>query len=397
MARIRAPGSVPESTLRYFRQKGYKVGFDYRDVWREEHAIAFTVAKATELAILQSIRQSVDRALEKGWTFRQFQQELTPILQTEGWWGRKDAIDPLTGEKETVQLGSPRRLRTIFNTNVRTARAAGQWQRAQRVKKTHPYFVYRLGPSRDHRDQHESWNGVMLPVDHPWWSVHYPPNGWGCKCHIRQITQKEADRLRENGNVRTRAPRTTKRDWVNKRTGEVEQVPLGIDPGWDYNPGQSQWAGVLTDMEGLLNQAPRDVAKNTVRQLMTEGDAFSLWTQHPGGHYPVAVISENVQNRLQSEAQTVVLSPATWQKQQRAHPELAPAEYQVVQRSLDEGERIQDGERSMIFILEEQDGSVSVVKSTRTGKAVFLTSFRRLSRDEAKRNEEIRRLRSKGN
>ncbi|MHA0401877.1 phage minor head protein, partial [Escherichia coli] len=25
--------------------------------------------------------------------------------------------------------------------------------------------------------------------------------------------------------------------WVNKRTGEEEDVPEGIDPGWNYNPG----------------------------------------------------------------------------------------------------------------------------------------------------------------
>jgi len=25
--------------------------------------------------------------------------------------------------------------------------------------------------------------------------------------------------------------------WENTRTGETVQVPVGIDPGWDYNPG----------------------------------------------------------------------------------------------------------------------------------------------------------------
>jgi hypothetical protein len=31
------------------------------------------------------------------------------------------------------------------------------------------------------------------------------------------------------------------RDWVNKRTGEVMKVPVGVDPGFAYNPGQA-WA-----------------------------------------------------------------------------------------------------------------------------------------------------------
>ena len=27
------------------------------------------------------------------------------------------------------------------------------------------------------------------------------------------------------------------RPWVNKRTGEVQQVQVGIDPGWNHNTG----------------------------------------------------------------------------------------------------------------------------------------------------------------
>ena len=35
------------------------------------------------------------------------------------------------------------------------------------------------------------------------------------------------------------APEVKTRDWVNKRTGVVEQVPIGIDPGFAYNPGKA--------------------------------------------------------------------------------------------------------------------------------------------------------------
>ena len=27
------------------------------------------------------------------------------------------------------------------------------------------------------------------------------------------------------------------REWTNRLTGETRSVPVGIDPGWDYNPG----------------------------------------------------------------------------------------------------------------------------------------------------------------
>jgi len=102
---------APE-VLAYFRGKGLKPSFDWRDVWAEEHATAFTVAKATKLDVLETLRQAVDDAIAKGETFASFRANLEPKLQALGWWGRKDIVDPETGKEISAQLGSPRRLRT---------------------------------------------------------------------------------------------------------------------------------------------------------------------------------------------------------------------------------------------------------------------------------------------
>jgi hypothetical protein len=74
-----------------------------------------------------------------------------------------------------------------------------------------------------------------LPVDDPWWDDHMPPNGWGCKCHVIQHSRRVSER---RGGVTTRPPGGTY-DWKNPKTGKTERVPIGIDPGWDYNPGKS--------------------------------------------------------------------------------------------------------------------------------------------------------------
>lgn len=156
MADFRFPGSPPKEALDWFRAKGYQPSFDYRDVWKGQHSHAFTVAKAMSMDVLTSIRESLDDALANGKTFDQWKKELQPELERLGWWGRQEMTDPLTGEVRNVQLGSPRRLRTIYNTNLRTARAAGQWQRIQRSKRAMPYLVYELGPSEKHRAEHVS-------------------------------------------------------------------------------------------------------------------------------------------------------------------------------------------------------------------------------------------------
>jgi hypothetical protein len=241
-------GPVPKEAVDYFRSKGWKVGFDHQDVWKEEHAIAFTVAKATETDVLESIRGAVDSAIAEGKTVREFQNELTPTLQKLGWWGKQEVTDPLTGEKIAAQLGSPRRLQTIYRQNLRSAQAAGQWERIERTRKALPYLRYRIGPSENHRPEHVAWDGLVLPADDSWWDAHFPPNGWGCKCWAQQLSKFAADKLGGPGT----APPPESRLWTNPRTGKTETVPKGITPGFDFNPGKarlrahcSKWAETL--------------------------------------------------------------------------------------------------------------------------------------------------------
>lgn len=228
----------PSEAIKFFRAKGYKVGFDWRDVEKQEHAYAFTVAKAMRNDVLQDIRGAVDKALDEGVPFEAFAKDLKPVLQEKGWWGKDTLIDPKTGEKKLVQLGSTRRLRTIYNVNMRSAYAAGTWERIQRVKKTRPYLRYLASPSINRRDDHVKFYDIILPVDHPFWSKFYPPNGWECKCSVQQLSDR--DLKRRGLKVSEAPPSVPDRTVLNKRTGELQQVPQGIDPGFEFNIGQAR-------------------------------------------------------------------------------------------------------------------------------------------------------------
>ena len=118
--------------------------------------------------------------IRDGENFETFRGRLEPQLQSKGWWGRKEVPDPDDpGKTRTVQLGSARRLRTIFETNIRMSYAHGRWQRIDRVKKARPYLRYVAIDDDRTRPQHRAWHGTVLPVDDPFWRSHYPPNGWG--------------------------------------------------------------------------------------------------------------------------------------------------------------------------------------------------------------------------
>ncbi len=77
----------PEKAIKWFKSKGYALGFDWRDVWKEEHAIAFTVAKAASIDLLQDIRGELEKPLFPAKRSRAF-KNLKPKLVARGWWGR---------------------------------------------------------------------------------------------------------------------------------------------------------------------------------------------------------------------------------------------------------------------------------------------------------------------
>lgn len=115
----------PYKAIKWFESKGYTVGWDWYDVWQREHTNAFTVAKAMSQDILMDIRTAVDKALDEGLTGRQFRNLLETNLKSKGWWCRKIEINPKTKKPQFVQLGSPCRLNTIYQTNMQASMMSG--------------------------------------------------------------------------------------------------------------------------------------------------------------------------------------------------------------------------------------------------------------------------------
>lgn len=224
----------PEKAIEFFRQKGYRIGFDYRDVWQREHQAGFTVAKAMQMDLLMAIREQVDAALVLGTTIDSFRQTLMPDLVKRGWWGKATMIDPVTGNAKEVQLGSAWRLKVIYDINLRNAHSEGQWERSQATKSTLPFVMYDHTPSAHERKEHAAWDGKVLPIDDPWVLAHWPVKAFGCKCRMIQLGQRQLDRL---GLQVSQAPAERWITHTNKRTGETQQVPAGVDPAFYYPPG----------------------------------------------------------------------------------------------------------------------------------------------------------------
>jgi hypothetical protein len=262
---------APPEVLDYFRRKDMAPNFSWLDVWGEEHAHAFTVAGVTEARVLAEFRAGIDKAIADGQGFEAFREEMMRRLTPHGWWGARDVVDPVTGRAKRVDFSSPRRLQTTFWSNMRAARSAGQWDRAQRTKSALPYILYVRTVAADPRQEHLRWAGTILHVDDPTWKWLWPPNGWGCKCAVRQISASQRDRYLEakkgaDGVFYTdAAPPENAKPYLNRRTGETTMVPAGIDPGWHTNPGIGRAKTVGQQLvDRLVEQPP------AVQRAMTE-------------------------------------------------------------------------------------------------------------------------------
>lgn len=230
----------PREAIRAFIERGHELhpSFAWEDVYGELHARMFTVAKSAGYDVLEDIHRELLKALEDGRTFRDFAADLKPLLVNRGWWGNVLETDPFTGEDTIVRLGSMYRLRLIFETNMRVSYATGKWNRFERLKSSRPYLRYIAILDARTRPHHAELHNLVLPVEHPFWNTHAPPNGWNCRCTLQSLSERDIEKLKKAGvPLRFDSPPVGRRAWTNKRTGETRQVPIGIDPGWDYNIG----------------------------------------------------------------------------------------------------------------------------------------------------------------
>ena len=381
----------------------------WTEVWQEVHQTGFTVAQSAGFDILKDIYTAVAKVQEEGWTFSRFQKELTPILQGKGWWGKTERVDPLTGEVREVQLGSPRRLRTIFDVNLRVSAAQGDWQRQQSVKDARPYLRYTALLDNRTRPLHRRWHGIILPQGHPWWETHYPPNGWRCRCKAMSVSGED---LEAEGWTVSEAPDEGETPWVNPRTGEMLMVPRGVDPGWAYNPGKVDQAAhaaeLMMDKVGdcpplmgsealraAVPLTPEDertgLARRTVARLVQAG--LAAWMENPGRPFPLAVLSPEDAAEIGASVLVARISAETLAKQQAHHPELTHEDYALAQEAVEKGEKLRQDARNLAFALNRPGGVAVIVKATQIGDELYVTSLRRLSGKDVKRDEEVERLR----
>ena len=371
--------------IAFFRQKLSNLIPTQRwdDILRSEHDKGFMVAGAMKADLLADLAQAVDRAIAEGKSIQWFRENFFEIVARHGWTGYTGA---------DTKKGRAWRTRVIYQTNLLTSYNAGRL--AQLKEGGFKYWIYHHDDSVRHpRPLHQAWDGLTLPADHDFWKTHTPPNGWGCQCYISGARSERGARRLGGDPDKPIDPEWLKTD---PKTG----APVGIDRGWDYMPGATVVDTVRALRDKLDRLPPRPAIAVIQDWLGTE--AFAAWLDNPQGNWPLVRLPDEDAGRIGAQTTVADLSPETAAKQKREHPELTPEEYRLAQRVIDGPDYKQveknpkTGTQSLVYIQvidgNDSGGYVLVVKATKSGKGLFVTSYRRLSRQEAERDREIQRI-----
>lgn len=381
----------PDDIIRAWEARGTLMTTTaWSEMMHGEHAGGFTVAKVAKLELLGIIRASLDEVIRNGGTLEQWQADLIPNLQKHGWWGV--VTDPeITGTSEPVIINK-RRLQTIYRTNVRMSFAAGEWRKIQSKKHLLPYLRYKSDHYRKHpRLNHQSWHGLILPVDDPTWQWLYPPNGWGCNCLVQQLSETN---IKMNGWTVGTAPNPPLGAFVTA-TGETVMVPEGISPGFSYNPGTAHLQ-VIAEKAGstiaaALQKGLITPARETLRAIIDD-PAFEQFLALPDGLFPVGILDEAQAATIGAREQMIMFKPYVKFKQDVSHPDLDISDYRLLPDLIANAEHvIVQNDITIVYITDRNEGTAkiwkAVIRNDKRDKYPLLMSYQRSGLGELRREQ----------
>jgi hypothetical protein len=422
----------PSEAIAYLRQKVNVTSTHWADVWNEAHARAFMVAGAASEALVADLRKAVQGALENGTTLREFQKSFEQIVAKHGWvhngtaaWRAK--IIYTTNLSTAYSAG-----RYAQATQPFTLDAFPYWQyvhnacahpRPQHVAwdglviraddpwwDTHwPPNGWRChcsvrpisrpqlagmgktapdkAPPLDMRDWTNKKTGQIFKVPagiDPGFGYN-PGKAWIDAAGRPKIAPLETREVPASApKTKLRADAVTPPPAMAAPAEAPDNGPVTVDQGAPH-----QLHPIPRPPEAEAPRKPRTPPQNPGKHLPAPAgesaetpatpEEVRAFVANPKGSIVIGETTPEVQRAIGAEAPSVRLSAETLGKQGASHPDLAAAEYGLLQAVVTHPSLVlrQDGQRVMLI---KRQGVLyrAVVKATRAGDAIYVVSFHRI-------------------
>lgn len=139
----------------------------------------------------------------------------------------KEAVKDIHGEHEQW-------LRAEYNMAVASGQMAATWTRIQESKDLLPLLQFDAVNDNRTTALCRTLDGVIRPVDDPFWDRYYPPNHWGCRSDVRKLASGKLTPV-EQITPPDRMPEMFKTNLA--KTGVV------------FPPGHPYWTGIPDDVK----------------------------------------------------------------------------------------------------------------------------------------------------
>ena len=196
-----------------------------RELTAEGHAVAFTLARISHKETIEAAKRACEKAAAQGMDFGDFKRDFLKLMSEDGNWTFVSG----EGGQPTLMI-SESRARIIYDTNMRSSMAAAKEMRSEALSEFFPFWQYLESVSDDKRPEHLKFVGLCLPKTHGFWRAHYPPNGYQCKCSVRDISKREFKRLKGDGKIRDQVDDLAL-EGISSRMGDKSEAPFLSNPG----------------------------------------------------------------------------------------------------------------------------------------------------------------------
>lgn len=173
------PGSVDPELYQWIARelfagvtKGFGGGFDKFYIDEPDYKMLAHLEKNVHVfsafKTYQQLREATDRLTGKDGKLRPFSEFKNDML----------AID----EKYNVNW-----LNAEYNQAVASSQMASRWVDIEASREVLPLLRYTTAGDDRVRASHAALDGIIKPVDDPFWDTYFPPNAWGCRCDVQQL------------------------------------------------------------------------------------------------------------------------------------------------------------------------------------------------------------------
>lgn len=145
---------------------------------------------APETSTAQTMRENLFKF--SGAKSYQELQELNAKLFDEN--GNKRSFNDFKKEVQSVNKEyNENYLNAEYDTAMSSAQMAEKWAGFIADKKLFPNLKYVAINDQRTRPEHAALDGVVKPIDDPFWAVNYPPNGFRCRCDVEQTSEQTTE------------------------------------------------------------------------------------------------------------------------------------------------------------------------------------------------------------